>query len=787
MPYHGRVSNPPTFKVSTRTGCVLAGAFAATLAQTAAAADDRPRFRFGESRAHPSAQETPPKSPTQFNPDPGAADRPTPRVVTGSQGNPLFPESMGPGPLPASLRLPRGAVLGRDPITKTFTYREYPLGREGLGLLPYSKPWPNRWQLPFPHWTRYHDPSRETPYMYETPRVWHPYEQSILKGDVPVIGQDIFTNVTAKNFTMFEYRRLPVPSGVSTAQPNSSEFFGRGEQTFVSNDTSLAIDLFKGETAFKPVTWLVRANVVHNENWIRVRENNLIDVNPRGTDVAVHAKAPDTSKIQAIQPAANSVNPQGGDPGSFDTTVNPGDVFNVIAPDLQPTGNARPLVQVDPATQNVPAGKSSGKTATSAKGRDFAGSHYTLRHRDFTALQEAFAEIHFRDLSDNYDFISSRIGIQPFVSDFRGFIFADTNFGARLFGNASNNRVQYNLAFFDMREKDTYSDLNTFESRHQHVLIANVFRQDFIWKGYTSQLSFHMNMDEGGTHYEKNGFLTRPAPFGTVPADGDFRTDAAGPKGHDVKAFYFGWTGDGHIGRLNVTHAFYQVTGEDRFNQLAGRRVDINAQMAALELSYDRDWFRVKLSGFYASGDSNPTDKTARGFDSIQDNPLFIGGPFSWYVHQGFNLSGTAVNLKQRDSLVPDLRTSKTEGQSNFVNPGVFIAGLGTDIDVTPKLKAFANVNYIWLAETKPIEYALQTNRVRNDLGLDTSLGIKFRPLLTDNVILSMGVGVFFPGGAYRDIYRRNTVPVPGFGAQSDAGKVDKYLYNGFATLTFLY
>ena len=788
MEYHRRVSNPPTCQVSTALRCVLAGACAAVFVPFHAAAADapsaHPRFRFGASPAPSAVQETPPQPPTQFNPDPGAADRPTPRAVAGSPANPLFPESMGPGPLPESLRLPRGAVLGRDPVKKTFTYREYPLGREGLGLLPSSKPWPNRWQLPFPHWTRYHDPSRETPYMYETPRVWHPYEQSILKGDVPVLGQDIFANVTAKNFTMFEYRRLPVPSGVSTAVANSSEFFGRGEQTFVSNDTSLAIDLFKGETAFKPVTWLIRANVVQNENWIRVRENNLLDVSPRGTDVATSAKKPNTAKIQAIQPAANSVNPQGGDPGSFDTTVNPGDVFNVIAPELQPTGDARALVPVDPATQNA---TKSAKAAKTAKGRDFAGSHYTLRHREFTALQEAFAEVHFRDLSDNYDFISGRIGIQPFVSDFRGFIFADTNLGARLFGNASNNRVQYNLAFFDMREKDTYSDLNSFDSRHQHVLIASVFRQDFIWKGYTSQLSFHMNRDEGSTHYEKNGFLTRPAPFGTVDAKGNFRTDGGGPKGHDVKAFYFGWTGDGHIGRLNITHAFYQVTGEDRFNQLAGQRVDINAQMAALELSYDRDWFRVKLSGFYASGDSNPTDKTARGFDSIQDNPLFIGGPFSWYVHQGFNLSGTAVNLKQRDSLVPDLRTSKTEGQSNFVNPGVWIAGLGTDIDVTPKLKAFANVNYIWLAETKPIEVALQTNRVRSDLGLDTSIGIKYRPLLTDNIILSMGVGFFFPGGAYRDIYRHNTVAVPGFTTQRDQGKVDQSLYNGFLTLTFLY
>ena len=53
--------------------------------------------------------------------------------------------------------------------------------------------------------------------------------------------------------------------------------------------------------------------------------------------------------------------------------------------------------------------------------------------------------------------------------------------------------------------------------------------------------------------------------------------------------------------------------------------------------------------------------RTARatGFDTIFDRPFFIGGPFSFYVHQGFNLAGTSVNFKQRDSLVPDFRTSK--------------------------------------------------------------------------------------------------------------------------------
>lgn len=56
------------------------------------------------------------------------------------------------------------------------------------------------------------------------------------------------------------------------------------------------------------------------------------------------------------------------------------------------------------------------------------------RARTFTALEEYFAEIKLADLGPEYDFLSMRVGSQPFVSDFRGFVFADTNRGVRLFG-----------------------------------------------------------------------------------------------------------------------------------------------------------------------------------------------------------------------------------------------------------------------------------------------------------------------------------------------------------------
>ena len=66
------------------------------------------------------------------------------------------------------------------------------------------------------------------------------------------------------------------------------------------------------------------------------------------------------------------------------------------------------------------------------------------------SLEEAFGEVKLADINANYDFVSVRAGIQPFVSDFRGFIFSDNNLGARVFGAFDNNRYQFNGAYFSM-------------------------------------------------------------------------------------------------------------------------------------------------------------------------------------------------------------------------------------------------------------------------------------------------------------------------------------------------
>jgi len=356
------------------------------------------------------------------------------------------------------------------------------------------------------------------------------------------------------------------------------------------------------------------------------------------------------------------------------------------------------------------------------------------------SLEEGFAEVKFEDVNANFDFISARVGIQPFVSDFRGFIFSDNNLGARIFGGFGNNRYQYNVAYFAQLEKDTNSGLNRFDRRRQNVYIANIFRQDFIKKGYTIQASALYNDDRASRKFDRNGFLVRPALIGDV-------------RPHAIKVGYVGINGDGHLGRLNLTNSYYYAFGRDDRNPIAGRAVHINSHMAAVEGSIDKDYFRFRGSFFWAQGDKNPTDGKASGFDAIFDDPNFVGGQFSFWNRNGIRLTQTGVGLVQPNSILPSLRSSKIEGQANFVNPGILIYNAGMDVEVTQRLKAVFNVNYLRFHRTESLEYVLFQNHIRHEIGWDYSLGVAYRPFLINNVTMTFGAATLKPGRGFRDIY----------------------------------
>ena len=518
----------------------------------------------------------------------------------------------------------------------------------------------DRWRIGTPTWDRYgkgHPPVDDYPFVQGA--WWDPYNQNVLKGDYPIAGQDVFMRLGFRTMNLVEYRQTPIPTTPTeaTQNPGEFEFFGNPNQFLFAQYNSASIDLFKGDSVFRPFDWRFKVNVIFNQNYLKVYE------------------------------------------------------LGVVSPDV---------------------------------------TDGTNRHRTFWSLEEWFYESKIADTSPNYDFVSVRAGSQFFSSDFRGFIFADTNRAVRLFGNRLSNQDQYNVIWFDQTEKDTNSFLNTLDDRHQNTLIANYYRNDFVFPGYNTQVSFHYNRDQASTKFDDNGFLVRPDPVGVYAP-------------HQVDAYYLGWSGNGHINRYNVSHAAYYVTGNDELNPLAGQAQDIHAFMGALELSYDRDWARFRCSYFYASGDSDPNDTQANGFDAIFDNPNFAGGEFSYWNRQQIKLFG--VNLVQRQSLIPNLRSSKFQGQTNFVNPGIQLVNFGFDADLTTKFKWINNANYLWFNQTESLEVYTFQEKVRNEIGLDLSSGVEYRPLLNNNILIVGGISGLLVGNGFRDLYQPLYGSVPDLAA----------------------
>lgn len=373
-------------------------------------------------------------------------------------------------------------------------------------------------------------------------------------------------------------------------------------------------------------------------------------------------------------------------------------------------------------------------------------SRGTTRTDQFTGLQDAFVDYHLRNVSDRYDFDSIRFGIQPFISDFRGFLFQDNQLGLRLFGTRANNLWQYNVAWFRRLEKDTNSGLNDawHEPRKDDVFAINLYRQDTPVLGFTSQATLIYNRNrEGreGFHYDKNGFLQRPAPIGVER-----------PRDYDV--IFGGLSGDGHFGRMNLTASAYYAHGRDRSSPFTDERADIRAFFAAAEPSIDFDWLRLRLSGAYASGDRDPYDRRETGFDAIFENPQFAGADTSYWIRQAIPLiGGGGLALSGRNGMLASLRTSKEEGQSNFNNPGLVLVGGGADLDLLPELRFSMNANRLWFASTKVLDALRMQEGIDRSIGWDLSAALTYRPFLTQNVVMRLSGAVLLPGKGFKELF----------------------------------
>lgn len=379
---------------------------------------------------------------------------------------------------------------------------------------------------------------------------------------------------------------------------------------------------------------------------------------------------------------------------------------------------------------------------------DIGGGTGLKRRDTFMGVQALFVDKHLRNVSDRFDFDSIRMGIQPFSSDFRGFLFQDSPFGVRLFGNRDNNRFQYNLAWFRRIEKDTNSGLNdiTQALRDDDVYVANLFWQDFPHVGFFSQatLIHNRNRERGKIEYDKNGFIQRPSSL--------FEERFA----RDYDVTYAGYNGDGHIDRLNLTTSLYYAYGRQDSSRIAGADETISAFFMAAEASMDFDWLRPRLSLLWASGDDEPFDDRATGFDAIFENPQFAGADTSFVIRQNVPfIGGGGVALMGRNGILPSLRASKEQGQSNFINPGLMMLGVGADADLYPELRLSLNWNYLRFDSTAVLEALRQQGDIDKALGQDVSVSLTWRPFMTQNIVVRLSAAGLLPGQGFDDLYGR--------------------------------
>ena len=508
--------------------------------------------------------------------------------------------------------------------------------------------------------------------MFYQGKWYDPYNQNILKGDIPIFGSpghEWFLELDFTSLSLVEGRNLPTPvGGASTERSQTNDVLGRTDQLVAEENLIFQIALIRGNTVFKPQEFEFRATPILNFNYANVDETGFLRVDP-------------------------------------------------------------------------------------SRGSDRDDFHF--------GFKELFADIHLADLSERYDFASTRVGIQRFNSDFRGFVFFDEAPGARVFGTLDNNHYQWNLAWFSRLDKDVNSLQNkVFDMRDEQVIVANLYKQDLFFLGHTVEgVVIHREDTAGddGLHYDDNGFLVRPASIGSERAKNVYNT-------------YLGLNSDGHIGPINVNSSYYYTFGSESHNAIADKATKIDAHMGALEISHDFNWVRLKTSVFYASGDKNPYDDRATGFDTIFDNPQFAGGDTSYWQRQGIPfIGGGGVALVNRFSLIPDLKPGKEQGQSNFVNPGLRLYNVGADLSLTPKLQLTSNATYLQFDRTESLEVLRQDGSIDNSIGFDLSTGIIYRPFLNNNVQIRLAGGALLPSKGLKNLYGDDT------------------LYHGFTNLIFNY
>jgi hypothetical protein len=120
----------------------------------------------------------------------------------------------------------------------------------------------------------------------------NPYHQNVLKGDLALSehqrpgflkGEDWFFALSAISDTVVEPRTFPIPNGAAVSERPDINIFGKDASLVVSQTFILGLDLFKGQTAFKPPEIEYKVALAFNMNYVNVPERQVLLTNSSAT------------------------------------------------------------------------------------------------------------------------------------------------------------------------------------------------------------------------------------------------------------------------------------------------------------------------------------------------------------------------------------------------------------------------------------------------------------------------------------------------------------------------
>jgi hypothetical protein len=139
----------------------------------------------------------------------------------------------------------------------------------------------------------------------------------------------------------------------------------------------------------------------------------------------------------------------------------------------------------------------------------------------------------------------------------------------------------------------------------------------------------------------------------------------------------------------------------------------------------------------------------------VFENPIFAGADTSYWIRQTipFAGGGRVIGLNGRNGILNSLRSSKEQGQSNFNNPGLKLAGAGADFDLTPELRLSANANHLWFENTATMQALRNEGSIPKSIGWDLSAAAIWRPKATQNIVGRLSAAALLPGSGFRDLF----------------------------------